>query len=899
MTKLLFLFAYIIYATPTAKADCISLNNWLFHGVHEDAPRPILVGISLTDPAQHLRSFDGVYSIELSSNLTSRFKSPTLYLPAIGGLNAISVAGRDIVLPKTDYSGVGPVFKIPKHDLGSVFIRLAVSGDRSSYAGLWKGSPQLCEESDAEQRRTLDKLWQETVPGVISVICFCLSVIFLLIFRATQRKVAIYLLFSAAAFSWSIFFGFLSGFIREIHYGFGASSIFPFRIAASFGLVLLLYSYRSQALSRFDKWNLAIAACLVGLGVLFSLVGNTDVLMSLLGLCLLTQLPVGLSLISKKSEGSGLALTRMLALITIAGEILDLLKLLGPQFGWISPLPYLARITIPPIIFISAVYFLRNFSSYYRSSRLAVFQRKKFARIASIVERCEFNDAVLAGICRMVRRVVFARAAVLFKRENDGGYTVVRSFGRQSNISITSAVSAADFQKCTSAGTIASGQLNKMVHGDTIAVPLPFETAPAYVFYFAGLVAPNALDENAFDLCYQVFFSLSSAFKASSERQSRETLESKSWFDSVSRAEERRATLQVAHDIQSPIATLEMLSASQNIGLDGWQVVRSAVRRIREISSDLVSSERRQAQSQKESVSSIEHSGLEAYPLFPLLKEVVLEKGFEFSTKPGISIEIIGDTNTTLACGLVQPIEFKRLLSNLLNNSFQAFTGSRGSIRVKMNCPDDQLVKIVVSDDGVGIHSDLLPKLGEMGVSFGKPGGCGLGLYHAQKTARSWGGGIEVRSEAGAGTDVTVFMKRAPHPEWLISTIGFKPKTSVVLIGNDHRLMEFWEIKSNALGFEKIEINVLSFPTATRFLEYYRENFWLIDAKIFVDGPSLPEVLESIKVLAESKVAIETTVVTDYFSEPDLIDFCRSNNVKVIPKVLIYFVDVSLEGLRA
>lgn len=59
---------------------------------------------------------------------------------------------------------------------------------------------------------------------------------------------------------------------------------------------------------------------------------------------------------------------------------------------------------------------------------------------------------------------------------------------------------------------------------------------------------------------------------------------------------------------------------------------------------------------------------------------------------------------------------------------------------------------ISVVDNGVGISSSLINRVGKMGVTYKRVGGegTGFGLYSAKKFAKRWGGEILIESIAPA-----------------------------------------------------------------------------------------------------------------------------------------------------
>jgi signal transduction histidine kinase len=72
----------------------------------------------------------------------------------------------------------------------------------------------------------------------------------------------------------------------------------------------------------------------------------------------------------------------------------------------------------------------------------------------------------------------------------------------------------------------------------------------------------------------------------------------------------------------------------------------------------------------------------------------------------------------------------------------------------------DARVVIAVWDDGQGIPADVLPRIFEPHFST-RTSGSGLGLAVTRRLIESWGGTITLTSREGAGTKVTIELRRA------------------------------------------------------------------------------------------------------------------------------------------
>jgi PAS domain S-box-containing protein len=106
-----------------------------------------------------------------------------------------------------------------------------------------------------------------------------------------------------------------------------------------------------------------------------------------------------------------------------------------------------------------------------------------------------------------------------------------------------------------------------------------------------------------------------------------------------------------------------------------------------------------------------------------------------------------------------------QVFSNLLNNAAR-YTPRGGRIRVDAGCEAGEIVARV-SDDGLGIPADMLPRIFELFIQVrsesGTEGGLGLGLTLVQRLVGMHGGSVEAQSAGpGRGSTFTVRLPLAP-----------------------------------------------------------------------------------------------------------------------------------------
>ncbi|HET9948028.1 MAG TPA: ATP-binding protein, partial [Longimicrobiales bacterium] len=110
------------------------------------------------------------------------------------------------------------------------------------------------------------------------------------------------------------------------------------------------------------------------------------------------------------------------------------------------------------------------------------------------------------------------------------------------------------------------------------------------------------------------------------------------------------------------------------------------------------------------------------------------------------------------------PVRLAQVFANLLNNAAK-YTEDGGRIRLAAERRADAVV-VTVRDNGIGIPSDLLPRVFELfshAAILRSQGGLGIGLSLAKRLVELHGGTLEARSD-GPGTG-SEFVVRLPLPD--------------------------------------------------------------------------------------------------------------------------------------
>ncbi|MEQ1919022.1 MAG: hybrid sensor histidine kinase/response regulator, partial [Elusimicrobiota bacterium] len=328
---------------------------------------------------------------------------------------------------------------------------------------------------------------------------------------------------------------------------------------------------------------------------------------------------------------------------------------------------------------------------------------------------------------------------------------------------------------------------------------------------------------------------------------------------------------QVAHDIRSPLAALDSaLKDIAHIPEEKRSLLRAASGRIRGIAEGLLDKNR-----------AARAGGAPPSALEPLIESVVEEKRLLIPEK--VKLSAAGDDGADGIFAAIDPGAFKRVLSNLLNNAIESLNGG-GTIDITVKT-DARLVRVTVTDDGKGIPPDILARLGERGVSWGKEGGSGLGLSHAKAFAEAHDGRLEITSEIGKGTSAALILPRCPSPSWFVSEIAVAEDGGVLIMDDDPGIHTVWTNRFHAVNAEQAGVVLRHFSEPDELRrwvkaepELARESVCLFDYEL-----ALPSIT-GLALARELGLLAKMILVTGRAEDPAVISECAAAGVRLLPK---------------
>lgn len=349
---------------------------------------------------------------------------------------------------------------------------------------------------------------------------------------------------------------------------------------------------------------------------------------------------------------------------------------------------------------------------------------------------------------------------------------------------------------------------------------------------------------------------------------------------------------QVAHDIRSPVFALDAaLKNMEQFPEQQRVVVRHAVNRIRDVANGLLEKNRRQA-----GAAAAGNTGpMEIRLLSSLIDPVITEKRLQYGDKPGIAINFELSQQSHGMFAKVQPVEFGRMLSNLLNNGAEAL-GDKGKVDVRL-APEDNYILLTITDTGKGIPPEVLSRLGQRGETHGKADGSGLGLYHAKTTAESWGGSLAITSTPGKGTTVVIKLPRAEAPDGFVAAIELIPGRPVIVLDDDAGIHQIWRSRFETARLGEWNIEALYFREPEQLRAWVKAEPAKAKTAICLFDYELSGYKDTGLSLAEELgLCVRTILVTSRSEENRIIKECARLKVRLMAKGMAEYVPISISA---
>ncbi len=344
----------------------------------------------------------------------------------------------------------------------------------------------------------------------------------------------------------------------------------------------------------------------------------------------------------------------------------------------------------------------------------------------------------------------------------------------------------------------------------------------------------------------------------------------------------RRVVNNVAHDIRSPLASLSvMLEVCDNIPEKERLSLRHAVTRINDVANHLLST-----YTQREELQPYGIEEAEPILLSPMILQMLTEKKYQYQHM-AIKFDQHFSQPGKFSWVQLQPIAFKIMISNLINNAVDAFEQGIGKVTVYLDANAEQ-VTLTVADNGKGMIPELVEKLLHYkDIPEGTDSGLGLGLSQVMETLKNNQGQWRIESTLGLGTKIKLSFPRVQPLSWMAENITLNQDDTVLILDDDSSIHMAWDMR-----FEKIlklhpTLTVWHFEKGQDVLDFMDSIHPDQKATIFLltDYELLKQSLNGLDVIELASIQ-RSLIVTSHFTNRVLQKSAISVGTKILPKQL-------------
>lgn len=341
-------------------------------------------------------------------------------------------------------------------------------------------------------------------------------------------------------------------------------------------------------------------------------------------------------------------------------------------------------------------------------------------------------------------------------------------------------------------------------------------------------------------------------------------------------AEFREFVKQIVHDIRSPIATLTMMSKhSTNLPDAVRFAFKNATVRLEDITNRL-------AQQYRPEDEDIDDSGeiLVSTSLF----DIISEKKYEYGDRDiTITPHVVSKAFFAFIKG--DHVDFKRMISNLINNAVAAFEDRKGGqIDIDLQVID-KTVELIIRDNGKGMPENVRQDiLNNKAITYGKKDGNGLGLTHARDYIAKYNGKLNIESSEHTGTSIKISYPKVSAPKWIAGKIPLNVGDLLIILDDDESIHSGWNT-----FFEPHMENILikHFSDGKVAIEFINKLTPEHRARTFLlsDYELLKQEVNGLDVIDQTKMS-RSILVTSHHADKDIRERAAKMKVRILPKPL-------------
>lgn len=330
----------------------------------------------------------------------------------------------------------------------------------------------------------------------------------------------------------------------------------------------------------------------------------------------------------------------------------------------------------------------------------------------------------------------------------------------------------------------------------------------------------------------------------------------------------------LCHDIRSPLACLELCISEAKTHLPNpiIEIQYEAIKNIRSIANNVLEKYRVDNQS-----NSINEIYIKYFLLSSIIETVVSQKRYEWR-HASVDLDLSINEDASSFWLESDPNEIKRVLSNLINNAYEALQEEKGQIKISMTKMIN-IISVCISDNGKGIHPQDLERIlkGYSTKHLGK----GLGVSTSKQFIERMGGSISISSTINVGTKMYLDFPISQNPTWFPEYLLINSDSEIIVLDDDTSIHSFWKEK-----LKKYTVKVKSFFSEQELLNWHHNNksenqIFIMDYQL---GTEQANGLELLKIINPEKKGY---LITSFAEDINLQNEISKLNSWLFPKKLL------------
>jgi hypothetical protein len=276
----------------------------------------------------------------------------------------------------------------------------------------------------------------------------------------------------------------------------------------------------------------------------------------------------------------------------------------------------------------------------------------------------------------------------------------------------------------------------------------------------------------------------------------------------------------------------------------------------------------------------------EAVLVSPILLQILTDKRYQYQNL-AVKFAHYFSSAGNFSWVKVEPIAFKRMLSNIINNAVDALGQEEGKVVLNLDS-DEECVRITIEDNAKGMTPELVQKImNNISVTQGKKNGHGIGLTQARETLENNEGKWVIDSQIGQGTKFSLIFPRTQALDWIAEAIELNDDDIVIILDDDSSIHMAWETRFDNILKKFPQLTIKHFLSGQEALDFVNSHHLAQQQKVVLlaDYELLKQELNGLDVIEKTQVS-RSILVTSHYANKQIQQLAAITNTKILPKQL-------------